>query len=336
MNFSSRESRAYGALEQWAGITRYQLLDGQERGVEIIEIRDGAGLRIGVCPARALDIVFAEWRGVNFTYRNPNGAIHPAFYGAQTNDWLRGAPNGLVTTCGLRSIGPPSADEGEHFGIHDRVAYLPAREVGARTLAGADGQTAWEVRGIVRQTRLFGANLKLERTIRVEAASGRVALRDVLTNEGFADEAAIVLYHCNFGYPLLEAGARVEIAGNQVEPRDADCDVENWADISAPQPNRPEEVFFHQMRANAAGLARAAVWNPMRKLGVSLSYSPAQLPFFTQWKSMGAGDYALGLEPSNAPLASRAQLRERGELPMLPAGASQIFELQWQFGDESV
>ena len=326
MNYSPRELQAYAAPQQWAGLTRYQLLDGHENGVEIIEIRDGAGLRIGVCPSRGLDIVFAESRGLNLTYRNPNGWVHPAFYGAENFDWLRGAPNGLSTTCGLSSFGPACEDEGETFGLHDRISYLPAREVSAQSVEGG-----WEVRGTVRQARLFGANLKLERTIRVELGSGRVQMRDKITNDGFEAAPFVVLYHCNFGFPLLEKGARVEIDSSKVVARDAHSEVANWARIEAPEVGRAEDVFFHEVEGARAS---ANVFNPQRGVGVKLHYSPSELPYFTQWKSMGAGDYALGLEPSSAPLASRAELRARGELPFLEAGARQIFELEWEITHE--
>ncbi len=322
---TARELGAYAALDQWSGITRYRLVDGFENGVEIIEIRDGAGLRIGVCPARGLDIVFAEARGLNLTYRNPNGFAHPAFYSAQNRDWLRGAPNGLVTTCGLSSFGPPCEDEGERFGLHDRYSYLPAREVSAQTLDGG----VWEVRGIVRQARVFGANLRLERTIRVEA--GRVQMRDQITNDGFEAAPFVVLYHCNFGFPLLEAGARVEVNSESVVARDGDYGTEHWARIESPQAGRAEEVFFHHI---AGETGQASIANAARGVEVKLRYRTAQLPHFTQWKAMGAGNYALGLEPSNAPLASRAELRARGELPNLEAGERQIFELEWEINHE--
>lgn len=323
---NARELCGHAAPDQWCGLTRYQLLDGHENGVEIIEIRDGAGLRIGICPSRGLDIVFAESRGLNLTYRNPNGFIHPAFYGADNFDWSRGAPNGLLTTCGLSSFGPPCEDKGEHFGLHDRISYIPAREVSAQTVEGG-----WEVRGTLRQARLFGVNLRLDRAIRVEAQSGRVQLSDTLTNDGFEAAPAVILYHCNFGFPLVEAGARAVIDAHKTWARDADCDIQNWARIEAPQSGKAEEVFFHQLSGERATVA---VKNPARGVGVKLHYSPAQLPFFTQWKSMGAGNYALGLEPSNAPLASRAQLRASGELPFLEAGASQNFELEWEITHE--
>lgn len=326
-----RDIKHYACLEQIAGFTRSTLSDGLEAGVEIIEMRSGSGLRVGVCPSRGLDISFAELHGVNLTYRHPNGAVHPAFYGAHNMDWLRGAPSGLVTTCGLQSLGPECDQGGEHFGLHDRISYLPAREVAARTLE-IEGQTRFEISGEVRQTRLFGANLRLQRTISVELGQNRLQLRDTICNDGFESAPFCVLYHCNFGFPLVEAGARLWL-DSHVTPRDeaAARGMENWSQIEAPQVGFAEQVFFHDIAPDAAGNCRATLWNEARKLGVSLRFRGAELPFFTQWKMLGAGAYVLGLEPSNAPLASRSESMRRGAMPVLEAGESRDFPLDFSF-----
>jgi hypothetical protein len=64
------------------------------------------------------------------------------------------------------------------------------------------------------------------------------------------------------------------------------------------------------------------------RFGAYINYRADALPHFTQWKMMGAGTYVCGLEPSNAPLASRAELRSRGELPVLQAGEACEFYLE--------
>ncbi len=336
-----RQLESYAELSQIAGFSRSISLDGLENGVEIIEMRSGAGLRIGVCPSRGLDVVFAELGGINLTWRHPNGAIAPAFYGAENFDWLRGAPNGLVTTCGLGSFGPPSEIEGEKWGIHDRVAYLPAREIAAQTLWHDDGSCEFRLCGLVRQTRLFGANLELRRTLSLKLGKNRLRLRDEIRNAGFEAAPFCVLYHCNFGFPLLEAGAQILI-DSDVTPRDDDAarGLENWASVSAPQVGFREQVFFHQLRgansSHAADVAigRAAIWNEARQLGVQLNFKRAQLPYLTQWKMLGAGAYVMGLEPSNAPLASRAQLLQSGAMPILKAGETRPFEIEFDFVTE--
>lgn len=326
-----RELESHADISQIAGFTRSTLADGLENGVEIIEMRSGAGLRVVVCPSRGMDVISAELDGINLTWRHPNGAVAPAFYGADNFDWLRGAPCGLVTTCGLQSFGPPSATDGENWGIHDRIAYLPAREVNARTLWHDEENCEFRLCGHVRQTRLFGADLELRRTLSMNLGENRLILRDEIRNQGFAPAPFCVLYHCNFGFPLLEAGAQI-LVDSQVRPRDeaAARGLEHWASVEAPQTGFDEQVFFHQLR----GDGRAAIWNEARKIGVQLRFDRAQLPFLTQWKMLGAGAYVMGLEPSNAPLASRAQLLERDEMPILQAGETRGFELEFAFARE--
>ena len=299
-----------------------------ENGVEIIEMRSGAGLRVGVCPSRGMDVVFAELNGVNLTWRHPNGPINPHFYGAENFDWLRGGPCGLVTTCGLQSFGPPCEIGGEKWGIHDRISYLPAREVAPQTLWHDSENCEFRLSGRVRQTRLFGANLELRRTLSMRLGENRLSLRDEIRNCGFESAPFCVLYHCNFGYPLLEAGARIMV-DSEVAARDeaAARGLGNWAEVEAPQAGFDEQVFFHRLR----GDGRAAIWNEACKLGVQLKFDRAQLPFLTQWKMIGAGAYVMGLEPSNAPLASRAELLERGEMPVLRAGEAREFALEFNF-----
>ena len=75
--------------------------------------------------------------------------------------------------------------------------------------------------------------------------------------------------------------------------------------------------------------ARAAIRNDQMGFGGYVEYSSAQMPGFTQWKMMGAGDYVCGLEPSNAPLASRAELLEKSTMPILEPGETRSFDLEF-------
>ena len=99
-------------------------------------------------------------------------------------------------------------------------------------------------------------------------------------------------------------------------------------EMEMPQSDFAEQCFFHEMTPDENGFVRAEIWNPGLNFGGFVRYKAAQMPFFTQWKMMGAGDYACGLEPSNAPLMSRAALRERGELPFLASGETREFEVE--------
>lgn len=334
MSWNRRDLEAHAAVEQIAGIKRYFLADGFEKDTEIIEVETGAGLRFGVCPSRALDIVWAKHGAMNLCWRGDNGIVHPAFYNEDNFGWIRGFPGGLVTTCGLGSFGPPCEDEGEYFGIHDRISYTPAREVSARTVWTADGECEFRVGGHLRQTRLFGANLRLDREIVARLGSNEIVLRDTVTNEGFVSTPMVVLYHCNFGFPLLAPGAEVFVTTDEAEWRDlaAQAGADRWHIVDPPEPGFAEQVFFHKLVPDAEGRCRAGIKNPVLNLQIELEFSAGKLPFLTQWRALASGNYALGLEPSNAPLASRATLRRDGTLPILEPGESREFEVTFRSG----
>lgn len=328
---------AHADLAQVAGLTRSVLTEGFEAGVEQIELRTGSGLRVGFAPARGLDPLWAEYKGLNLAWRGANGIVHPAHYEETNLGWLRGFPGGLLTTCGLASFGPPCEDGGEYYGLHDRISYVPAREVSARPRWVDEETCLLEVRGTLRQTRLFGPNLRLDRVYSAPLGGNVLRLRDTITNDGFRPEPAVILYHCNFGFPLLEAGSRVLLNASQSRPRDeaAASGKDTWMELEAPTPQYAERCYFHDVSADADGLARAGIWNPRLNLGCRLTYNPAQLPWFTQWKMLGAGAYVCGLEPSNAPLTSRAQLRASHQLPLLEPGESVTIDLEWEVTESS-
>lgn len=319
-----------GRLQQVAGITRYKLQDGFENGVEMLEVRTGSGLRFGVCPSRGLDITFAEHNGRSLAWQSATGWRHPAYYDAANLDWLRGFGGGLMTTCGFGSFGPPCEEDGEAYGLHDRASYLPAESVAvSQNWNGDDYELSIE--GSLRQTRVFGPNLLLKRRITALAGEDRIIVRDELANEGYEPAPGVILYHCNFGFPVVSAHSRVQLPTTAVTPRDnaARRGSDLWMQLEEPQPDYAERVYFHEVEAAADGRARAAIYNDELQFGAYVEYSTAQLPNFTQWKCMRSGDYVCGLEPSNAPLAPRTELRANGVLPILAPGETLGFDLEF-------
>jgi hypothetical protein len=321
--------RHSGTLRQIGGVTRYTLQEGPEREVEICELRTGSGLRFGVSPSRGMDIVWAEHNGRSLCWNSSTGIVHPAFYEESNFGWLRGFYGGLLTTCGLSSFGPVSEDEGEFYGIHDRASYLPATNVQSGETWQGDECEIW-CSGQVRQTRVFGPNLLLTRRIAAHLGQNTITVHDLIENEGFEPVPMTILYHCNFGFPVVSEYSQVRAPSRKCTPRDAAAEVgaERWMQLEAPQPGYAERVYFHDMTPDDSGFVRAEIWNEQLKFGAYVGYRADTLPFFTQWKMMGAGTYVCGLEPSNAPLATRSELRERGLLPILEPGEAREFHLE--------
>ena len=321
--------RRSGRIGQIAGVTRLEKREGNERGVEICEIKTGSGFGFGVCPSRGMDIIWAEHNGRSLCWHSSTGWPHPAFYENENFGWLRGFGGGLLTTCGLNSFSAPCEDGGESFGLHDRASYLPATAVSAGETWHGDELEIW-CEGTLRQTRVFGANLVLRRRVSAWLGQSKLTVRDVVTNDGFEPAPMTILYHCNFGFPVVSEHSTIDAPSTRCEPRDeiAAAGADDWAQLEPPQTSYAERCYFHTMAPDSGGWVRAEIHNHDLDFGAYIRYHAATLPFFTQWKMMGAGTYVCGLEPSNAPLVPRSELRARGELPSLQPGESREFQIE--------
>ena len=146
-----------------------------------------------------------------------------------------------------------------------------------------------------------------------------ITVEDEVTNESFRDEPLMWMYHCNFGWPLLAEGAEVVIPSRKATPRDETtaADPTPWNEIQAPEANRPESVYLHELAADDHGRSFAAVVNRKLGLGVVIDFDASLFPYFMEWKSMGAGDYVVGLEPSNSSVQGRGWHEQRGDLHTL-------------------
>lgn len=64
-------------------------------------------------------------------------------------------------------------------------------------------------------------------------------------------------------------------------------------------------MYLHELAADENGRSFAAVVNRKLGLGVVIDFDASLFPYFMEWKSTGAGDYVVGLEPSNSSVHGR-------------------------------
>lgn len=321
-----------GHIDQIAGISALDAVDGLGRGNRLFQVSTGSGLTFRVLADRALDISACHYRGVPLAWASPAGEVHPAYYEAEGLGWLRSFQGGLVVTCGLDQFGSPATDGSESFGIHGRVSNLPASQVNYRTYWAGDDYHL-EISGQVRQARLFGENLVLERKISARLGSNTIRLEDTVTNEGFTPQPHMILYHCNLGFPLLGPAATLQLETAATVARDAAAELglAEWRRFQPPTPGYREQVFRHAPLANDQGEAVVRLDNPELDFGFKLRYSAGTLPHLFQWKQMGQGAYVLGLEPANSSaIEGRAVARQRHDLPQLEPGESRGYQLQFE------
>jgi hypothetical protein len=319
-----------GSMQQVSPVRRVAFLEGRSKSVEAIEVDTGAGLSFTVLVDRALDLGDARWCGRSLSWQSSAGIVAPDYYEREGTGWLRGFGGGMLTTCGLRNVGPPSKEDGEAFGLHGEISYTPAASVSSRTF-WRDHRYCIEIQGEVRESYPFGPNLSLRRVWRTEFGADWLELEDVVTNEGFRPELHMQLYHWNFGFPLLTDTTKLSLTTDSVAGRDATANagLSRWSVFEPPSDDFTEEVFFHSYSSQPpeTTCVRIASDSEAPALTVELCYPSQQLPDLSQWKCSRKGAYVLGIEPGNCRPEGRVEHRNRNG-SILPPGGSAHFTMR--------
>lgn len=320
-----------GSVSQLGGITRFEYCDGKAKGVTALRVKTAAGFEFLVLPEKALDIFEATYNGRSLCWHSPGGVVHPAYYDPDKLEWLKTFAGGLVSTCGLSTVGSPSEDQGEQLGQHGAISNTPAGQVNWWEEWKGD-ELLLTISGNVRETRVFGPNLLMHRTIQT-AISGRfVRIHDSVENQASWPSPLMMLYHCNFGFPLLTDRSRIYTPAHRVEGRTdfATSRIEYWNHFESPTRGIEERVYYHQMTPGPDGQVRVVLVSDdtSRDFGVELSYRAATLPQLIEWKMTGEGHFVLGIEPGNCKVDGRKREREAGTLRVLEPGAKDEFNLE--------
>ncbi|MEA2573879.1 MAG: hypothetical protein QOH93_1177 [Chloroflexia bacterium] len=328
--YSTGELRELVAtMRQVAGIRLLELADGKPRGMRVAEVYTGSGFRFQVFIDRAMDIGYAEHSG------RPLAWVHPALgrpehYEPQGYGWGRTWGGGLVTTCGLTFFGQPEEDAGEALGLHGRIAHIPAENVRVVEEWRGDDYVL-EIEGQVRQVVLGGENLLLSRKISTKLGANSLTIEDTVLNDGLRPSPHMLLYHCNFGFPVVSPHSEILTNNETVGPRDARAEkgFETHNRFSEPAgPDYDEQVFFHKPRVDAQGYSQAAIVNHKLGFGGYVRYRAAELPFFAHWKQLSSGEYVCALEPATYWETPRYKLREEGRLRFLQPGEQVNYQLE--------
>jgi len=322
-----------GDLSQVAGIRMMTLTEGREHGVRIADVRTGSGLRFQVTLDRAMDISVAEYKGIPLAWRSPAGDVHPSHYEPEGMGWNRTFPGGLITTCGMASAGAPSDDEGIQYGLHGRLSNTPADGVSSAT--HWEGNTCrFVLEGQMREYIPFVHHLVLHRTIEASLGSSLLRIRDVVRNEGTSRTPLMMLYHCNFGWPMVSPASRLVLRESTVTPRDADAaaGLGNERQFELPSAGYREQVFYHDAVADKDGYVSASIVNPSfnggKGLAATVRYRQRELPRLIEWKMVGEDVYCVGIEPANCLVEGRDKDRARGILEYLDPGETRSYHLE--------
>ena len=287
---------------QVASIRRYEMTEGAERGLRVLDCDNGR-LRFLLNESKALDVMQLYHMGQNVSFLSKNA------FTAREVPFSGRFEGGMLYTCGLDSVG---AREG--FELHGSHHNTPARVTRAEV-----NEKGILIEAEVRETALFGKNLVFRRRVFSQIGSDTLEITDTLENCGTRAEDYCLLYHVNVGYPMLDEGAELLDDAGEIIPR-SPWAAEHLAErkkIGAPVDNEEEMCYFLRLKTPRVTLKNAALGKQF-----TLEWSQETLPHFVEWKSMAAGDYALGLEPCTT------ELNERFSFATIEKGEKRLFSLK--------
>jgi hypothetical protein len=280
---------------------------GLSAGVETVVINNGL-FSIHVLPGRGMNIWKAFYNegdnnAESIGWASPvRGPVNPALVNMGEPSglgWLDGFDE-LLARCGLESNGAPDFDTNGQLThpLHGKISNKPAYKL-ELTIDESSGDIA--LTGWVEESRLHSFKVRMKTTIRTKRNQLGFEIEDEIINISTNPTEIQMLYHMNFGKPLLENGAKVVAPFKEIVPRNnhAASGISNWKKYSAEEVGYQEQVYFATLHADSKGQSSVLLKNAASTRGAYLSFNVNQLPCFTVWKNtISAEDgYVTGIEP---------------------------------------
>lgn len=320
--------------EQPFSVSMRTMHGGRQEGVSLIEIDNGA-MKMTVIANRGMNVLEAVAGGVRLGWDSPvDEVVNPAFIelnGRGGLGWLEGF-NELVTRCGYEWVGHPGEDKGELLTLHGRAANIPA----SRVVLQIDEKPPYAIRlrGELKEKAFKKVDFSIMTELATEPGRRGFSLHDTLTNQGDYAKEYQVLYHSNFGTPLLEEGARFVAPIKQVSPFNAKAadELGDWQTYRAPTADYDETVFNVVPLADEQGETLTMLHNRNAERGVTVGFNVRELPVFSLWKNTDTEKqgYVTGLEPGTSYSYNRAYQRPLGLVPTIEPGEQKHFHVSYE------
>jgi hypothetical protein len=319
---------------------------GKQEGVRLITLDNGK-MQIVVIPTRGMGVLSVTMGDLKLGWKSPvSEIVHPKHVNLQLRGglgWLEGF-NEWLARCGLENTGQGGPDEiinnvGDKtvvdLTLHGKISNIPASEV--EVIVQENAPYRITIRGFVYEKMLFGPKLELVTEISTEPGSAKFRIQDTIVNKGSQPQEYQVLYHYNFGKPLLGEGAKLHVPVLRVTPYNANAakDVKTWSTFAGPKSGYVEQVYLMRPLDDDEGNVKVLLHNAKSNRGVTLKYAKKELPYLTLWKNTGADDdgYVIGIEPGVSFPNARKIERQAGRVPKLAGGASHTMRMDFTLLD---
>jgi len=307
---------------------------GKQEGSKVLTITSQNGLTIALSPTRGMDLLHVNGDGVRLGWDSPvNEVVNPAYINLESRNglgWLEGF-NEMMVRCGYEWTGHPVVKDGRIYTLHGKAGNTPASRV--EVVIDEKAPHEIRVRGLLKENTFKKANLETWTELRYVPGAKSFTLHDVLTNRGDYPHDYQIIYHSNFGTPILEKDARFIAPLKSVSPFNdyAKTGLKAWNTYDAPTKDFDEMVFNLVPKADSSGKTLAAVINSKGDKGASIEFDTHQLPLLTMWKNTDTlkQGYVTGIEPGTNYAYPVTIEKEQGRVKQLAPGQSTTFELTY-------
>ena len=334
-------NRDFNDLNAWS-VNKYTLHGGRQEGVDVIVVNNGK-LTFTVIPTRGMSVLKVALGDVTLGWNSPvKEVVHPQFINLQSRGglgWLEGF-NEWIVRCGLEWAGHPgkdkfinnTGDEAEmDLTLHGKIGNIPASEV--EVVIDSQAPHRIRIRGRVDERMFYGPKLELWTEISTEPGSNTFRIEDTLKNHSVYEQEFELIYHSNYGPPLLEKGAKFVGAIKEIRPFNthAGKGLHDYSEYVAPTKGFIEQVYVMELIPDAQNRTTVMLQNSAGERGVSLTYRTDQLPYFTLWKNTTSIEegYVTGLEPGTSSPANRSIERKAGRVPKLQPNETRQFAIEF-------
>lgn len=325
---------------QLGGIETAVLDNGNGNGTRIAWINTGSGLHFRVVLDRAMDIAEAFYGSHNLSWLSHSGITPPNPSAVEGVKWLDSFGGGLLTTCGLTHVGGPEEDEYGSRGLHDRISHVPAAVESIIQPDLRKGNLDLRITGRMTQSSVFGPHLELKRTIAARLGTPAIEIHDEVTNVGNDTVPHMILYHINFGWPLVDEGSEITWKGDW-ESRDEESSKifngdNNFMECPPPMDAHRgygEAAAFIDIAQDDNGMCHCGVTNRSIGLNLSLEFPKKQLNWVTNWQHWGRDEYVMALEPGTHPPIGQSAARKKGDLIELEVGETRSYDIRIQISE---
>lgn len=307
---------------------------GKQEGSKILVITSQDGLTITLSPTRGMNLLHIEGFGAKMGWDSPvKEVVNPAFINLESRNglgWLEGF-NEMMVRCGYEWTGHPVTADGQIYTLHGKAGNTPASQVEVEVADAAPHEI--RIRGLVKESTFKKADLQTMTELRYVPGSNSFSLHDVLTNHADYPHDYQIIYHSNFGMPILEEGARFLAPISSISPFNdyAKEGLKTWQTYAGPTKGFDEMVFNIQPLSGEDHQTLAAVVNKAGNKGAAIQFDTRQLPMLTLWKNTDTvkQGYVTGIEPGTNYAYPVTIEREQKRVKQLEPGASTQFDLTY-------